>query len=203
MKLESAIKQHGGLIVTVLILLLTTAIATNMVQVPDVATASPLATGVLVLAALGAASLDISVGVSLLLLTAVLFFRRNVQRTLSSAQAVYGETSIAAQPHATAHPAASASSGPRSYNEFDETNPSNPSLGPEKVTEGFEPAPYGDDSAAPADGQYPTNESRASSSGESRGYTYRPEEDTGENGFKRYGPDLDEKKESFGYKATA
>jgi len=203
MKIPSVLKQHGGLVATILILLLTTAVATNLVQVPDVAVASPLATGVLVIAALGAASVDVSVGVSILLLTAVLFFRRNVQRTLSSAQSVYGETSIAAQPHATALPAASTSSGPRSVDQFDETNPTNPALGPEKVTEGFEPAPYDDGLASPADGQYPTDESRASSSGESRGYTYRPDEDTGENGFKRYGPNLDEKGESFGYKATA
>jgi hypothetical protein len=202
MKIPSALKEHGGLIATILVLLLTTAVATNLVQVPDAASASPLATGILIIAALGAASVDISVGVSLLLLTAVLFFRRNVQRTLSSAKAVYGETSIAEQPHATALPFASESSGPRSYDEFDETNPTNPALGPEKVTEGFEPAPYGDDSSAPADGQYPTDESRPFTGGEVRGYTYRPEEDTGDNGFKRYGPDLDEKKASFGYKET-
>jgi hypothetical protein len=43
------------------------------------------------------------------------------------------------------------------------------------------------------------NRLHASSTGENRGYVYRPETDTGSNEFKRFGPDLDEKSDSFKY----
>ena len=65
------------------------------------------------------------------------------------------------------------------------------------AVEGFSPAPIVD--GEPVDGQYPTQDPRASSPTVASEYTYRPAEDTGSNEFKRYGPDLDEKKQSFAY----
>ena len=105
------------------------------------------------------------------------------------------------QPHEKAQPFQTESSGPRQYNQFQETNPANPMLGPTLETEGFEPAPYGDEQGSPVDGQYPTDEARISSSPEALEYVYRPDPETGSNNFSRYGPDLDEKKEAFEYSA--
>jgi hypothetical protein len=48
-------------------------------------------------------------------------------------------------------------------------------------------------------GSYPRDQQRASSTGEVRDYVYRPEMDTGSNEFKRFGPNLDEKSDSFKY----
>lgn len=197
----AALAQHVPLIVTALVLALTTVVATNLVHLPTALTASPISTVLLVIAALGAFTVDPAVGVSLLLLTAVLFFKRNVQFARESATAsTYGEISIAEQPSATAHPAIPGNNeGPREYSQFAETDSTNPMLGPQKVTEGFEPAPYGEDSAAPADGQYPTDAPRPMGDAEVRPFLYRPEADTGSNQFERYGPDLDEKKKVFQY----
>ena len=96
-------------------------------------------------------------------------------------------------------------SAPRPLDEFNEMNPSNPMLGRVKVEEGFEsllpkePAPFGAEEGAVPYGSFPRDAQRASSTGEVRGYTYRPEMDTGSNEFKRFGPDLDEKTDSFKY----
>lgn len=184
-------------IVAGLILLVATAIATNMVQVPYVAVSSPIATIIMVIAAIGAFSVYPAIGIALFLLTAVLFFKRNVNRTSMFAQSTYGEDSIMTQPHVDAYPYESQASQPRDYSQFKETDASNPALGP--VTENFEPAPYGDEQGAPVDGQYPKERPRASEMSEERDYTYRPEADTGNNEFQRYGPDLDEKVSAIAY----
>ena len=196
-----SLAQHVPLLVTALVLALTTVVATNVIALPTTLVSSPIATVLLVIAALGAFTVDPAVGVSLLLLTAVLFFKRNVQFARDSASAsTYGDVSIAQQPSATAHPATPGNNeGPRDYSQFAETDDTNPMLGPQKVTEGFEPAPYGEDSAAPADGQYPKDAERPMGSVEVRPFLYRPEADTGSNTFERYGPDLDEKKKVFQY----
>ena len=70
---------------------LATALATGALQVPYAAASSPYATVILVIAAMGAFSVYPVVGLALFVLTAVLFFKRNVHTTLSS---VYGEHSI-------------------------------------------------------------------------------------------------------------
>jgi hypothetical protein len=72
-------------------------------------------------------------------------------------------------------------------------------LGPVKVTEGFEPAPFGAEEGDVPYGSYPRDQQRAWATGEERGYVYRPEIDTGSNEFKRFGPNLDEKSDSFKY----
>ena len=196
----NGLAKHGALLATAAVLAVATAIATNLIALPHALASSPLATGLLVLAAVGAFTVDPAVGLSLLLLTAVLFFKRNVQAVRESAHATYGEISIANQPSATALPAVPGNNeAPRDYGQFAETDETNPMLGPQKVTEGFEPAPFGEDSAAPAEGQYPTDGQRPMGSSVVRPYLYRPEAETGSNEFQRYGPDLDEKKKSFGY----
>jgi hypothetical protein len=184
-------------IVAGLILLVATAVATNMVQVPYVAVSSPIATVIMVIAAIGAFSVYPAIGVALFVLTAVLFFKRNVNRASLFAQSTYGEDSIMTQPHVDAHPYESQESQPRDYSQFKETDASNPALGP--VVENFEPAPYGDEQGAPVDGQYPKERPRASEMSEERDYTYRPDADTGSNDFQRYGPDLDEKISALSY----
>lgn len=192
--------KHAPLIVTAIVLAVATAVATNLVSLPYTLTSSPIAAGLLVLAAVGAFTVDPAVGLSLLLLIAVLFFKRNVQRTRDAAHATYGDISIANQPSATAHPAIPGNNEePRDYTQFAETDSTNPMLGPQKVTEGFEPAPYGEEAEAPAGGQYPTEEQRPMGTANVRPFLYRPEADTGSNAFERYGPDLDEKKKVFQY----
>ena len=191
-------KQMLEFAVAVAIVALATAFATDSIPLPYAATSSPFATVILVIAALGAFSVYPAAGLALFLLTAVLFFKRNVHTTMS--KSTYGADSIRKNPIQTASPYESASSGPRSYNEFAETNPTNPMIGPvNRPVEGFEPAAYGDEAGAPVEGQYPTDEDRPQGESEPVDYMYRPSEDTGTNAFERYGPDMDEKKLAFDY----
>lgn len=188
----------------VAILAFATSLATNLIQLPFAALASPLSIGIMVLAAVGAFRLAPVVGLAIFLLTAVLFFKRNTA-TLFSAKSVYGDASIPAEATATAVPYASEKSGPRAYDQFRETDPSNPMLGP--LREGFvgasgvmdEPEGVQATSAAAPTGSYPLDNTRPSSTPEERDYTYRPEADTGNNEFKRFGPQMDVKGRSFGY----
>ena len=189
-------KGYMELLVAAAILALTTAVATDALALPYAMTSSPYATVVLVIAALGAFSASPSVGLSLFLLTAVLFFKRNVHATMSS---VYGESSIRTQPHAPAAPYEFQASNPRNYEEFAETAPSNPMVGPLK--EGFEPAAYGDEAGAPVEGQFPKEKERPEGEPKPTDYVYRPAADMGSNEFERYGPDMDEKITSFEYTA--
>jgi hypothetical protein len=189
----------------VAILAFATAIATNMVQLPFAALASPLSIGIMVLAAVGAFRLYPAVGLALFLLTAVLFFRRNAA-TLFSAKTSYGDVSIAAEATGIAVPYASEKSGPRAYDQFKETDPSNPMLGP--LREGFvgasavldEPAGVEKTSDAAPVGSYPLDASaRPAGTPEERDYTYRPDAQTGSNEFVRFGPQMDVKGRSFAY----
>ena len=179
------------------ILALTAALATETIRFPYMMMSSHAATIILVIAALGAFSVAPAVGLALFLLTAVLFFKRNVHRTVTSAHSKYGETTIPQQPPVHADPYVSQHSGPRNYNEFQETNPANPMLGAK--IEGFEPAPYGAEQGSPVDGMFPAMDPRASASPEVEEYIYRPDADSGSNEFTRYGPDMDEKKQAFAY----
>lgn len=175
------------IVATIIILAVTTAIATDKVTIPHY-TNSPIATVLLVIAALGAFSVYPLAGLALFLLTAVLFFKRNVHTTISNS--MYGETSIRTMANEPAQPYSTQSSEAREYSHFQETA---------GKMEGFEPAPYGDDSGSPVEGQYPVGEERPDGDAVGLDYTYRPDEDTGNNEFKRYGPDLDEKLASFKY----
>ena len=183
------------IVATGLILILTTAVATGMFQLPHELT-NPIVSVVLVIAALGAFAVYPAVGLALFLLTAVLFFKRNVASTFF-AKTTYGTDSIRKQYVEDAKPYMGMRSGPRSYDEFAETDVSNPMIGP--LTEGFVPAPYGDEQGAPVDGQYPKEMPRDSVSPDSQEYIYRPDAETGSNDFVRFGPDLDEKKSAFAY----
>lgn len=191
------VKANGEMISSVAILVLTAAIAADYVRFPYLMMTGHAATVIMVIAALGAFAVYPAAGLSLFLLTAVLFFKRNVHRTVSAIDSKYGETTIPEQV-VKAQPYESAASGPRHYNQFQETNPGNSMLGPQQV-EGFEPAPYGDEMGSPVEGQYPTDEARVASSPEALEYVYRPDPETGSNVFTRYGPDIDEKKKAFQY----
>lgn len=255
---------------TVLVLALTTAVATKMFVLSNNVTSSPITAVVLVVLALGVFTTYPAVGIALLLLLAVLMFNRNVRNTMRmivrsqgdnfqnvatgrtsddmfqgqmngpkypdtlaanatpnnqsvsnillanrpqipmpSGPAVpppayrgtYGADSIMGEsiPVAVGAPEGGIHSSPRPYDEFSETDPNNPLLGPVKVTEGFEPATFGAEEGDVPYGGYPRDQERASSSGETREYTYRPDQDTGSNEFKRFGPNLDEKTDSFKY----
>jgi hypothetical protein len=200
-------RMNTETILAVATLVFTTAIATDYLELPFAAFSSPVAIVVLVIASLGAFRAAPAVGLALFLLTAVLLFKRNAARVFS-AKSSYGDVSIPAEQQATAVPFGSQASQPRQYDQFRETDPSNPLLGP--IREGFAnaggvpdspdtPAAYGDEAGAPVEGSYPIDEDRASSTPEARDYVYRPEPDTGSNEFVRFGPDMDEKKKAFAY----
>lgn len=195
-------------LLTAVVLLATTAIATDYMSVPPHLFYSPVSSVLLVILALVAFSVYPAVGLSLFLLIAVLFFKRNVDRTMSSAsQAIkpaargYGETTIMDQPRVTTRPYETEASGPRTYNEFQETNPQNPMYNTVKtdIKEPFEPAPYGDEQGSPVDGQFPKEVDRSTGTPEQQEYIYRPDPLTGSNEFQRYGPDLDEKIDALKY----
>ena len=188
-------------ILTAVVLGAATAVATDYVEVPYASLHSTLITVILVIVALLAFGKYPAVGLSLFFLIAVLYFKRNVNRTILSSSRAYGDRTIMTQPHVTARPFESESSGPRPYGQFQETNPANPMLGPIKsaIQEPFEPAPYGDEQGAPVEGQFPKEQDRTSSSPETQDYTYRPDAATGSTEFERYGPDLDEKMDAFKY----
>lgn len=163
------------------ILALTTLIATNYLKFPHAVLASSVSYIILVIAAIGAFQVAPVVGLSLFLLTAVLFFKRNVDL---AAAAQYAEKTIMEAPHKKAEPHATVHSEPRVYSDF---------------AEGFDPVPYGDFAGAPVDGQYPKENARPMETPEGEEYIYRPDPDTGSNTFLRFGPDLDEKMQSFAY----
>ena len=193
-----------ALLVTGVVLLLTTAVATDLLHLPYELVSSPLTSVIMVLISLGAFSVHPVVGLSLLLLTAVLFFKRNLITTSSiRSGTMYGENSIALQKNRPAVGFSSQSSGPREYSQFNETNPGNTLLlGPQKTNEGFktsDPAPYGDEQGAPVDGLYPKEQERPTGSPDSNVYTYRPDADTGSNAFTRDGPNIDEKVVALAY----
>ena len=193
----NAVMANMELIVAALVVAFTTALATDYVHLPFALFASPFATAAIVIVSIGAFTVYPAIGLAMFFFAAVLFFKRNVYSMIASAQTTYGKNSIRAQPHVDAVPNASMRSGPRQYEQFDETDTANPMIGP--VMEAFEPAPYGDEQGAPVDGQFPTDEDRTSADPVTESYIYRPDEDTGSNEFKRYGPDLDEKAPSFAY----
>ncbi len=191
-------------LVSVLILAFATTIATDVIQLPFAAFSSPIAIFVLVIASLGAFTVYPAAGLALFLLTAVLFYKRNAAAVFS-AKSAYGDVSVPAESMGAAVPDGSDASQPRRYDEFRETDPANPMLGP--VREGFatangvadEPEAFGKPNDAAPIGSYPIDEARASAASEPRDYVYRPEPETGSNEFVRFGPDMDEKKTAFGY----
>ena len=187
-------------LVAVGILALTTASATDYIVLPFAAFSSPVAIAIMVIASLGAFRAYPAVGFALFLLTAVLFFRRNAARVFS-AKVSYGDVSIPAEKPADATPYATDASQPRQYDQFRETDPSNPMLGP--IREGFSTAPGIADGDGPAGvdsdagapiGSYPIDKERASATPEPRDFLYRPEPDTGDNTFRPIGKPMEDTK---------
>ena len=186
----------ADLAIASVLLLLATAIATGYIQPPRKLTASPIAAVLFVIVGLVAFTKHPAAGIALFFLTAVLFFKRNLGTTMR-AVSTYGDEAIMnapAQKAAAAH--TSMSSGPRSYDQFQETDADNAMIGP--MVEGFQPAPYGDEQGAPVDGQFPARD-RSSESPDGQEYAYRPDADTGSNAFVRVGPNIDEKNKEFAY----
>jgi hypothetical protein len=118
--------------------------------------------------------------------------RKKMSEPYDTNYGTYGEITIPARPNTIAKEYATTQSGPRNYNQFDETS--------QKIVEGFmsEPALVG---SAPdvTDGLYPIQANRAMSASDNRAFTYRPETDTGSNAFERMGPNIDEKMDPSKY----
>lgn len=179
---------------SILVVALGTAVATDYLSLPPQLITHPITTVVLVLLGVSAFMKYPVLGIAIFLTTAIILFKRNTQTARS-----YAVDSIRRQAHR--EPVESSqviASLPREYDQFQETDASNPMHAP--IQEGFEPAPYGDmDLNENVEGMFPIGAERASSTpGESK-YIYRPDTETGKNTFERFGPDMDEKSKSFAY----
>jgi hypothetical protein len=197
--------------VAITVLALASAVATGMLRVPSVL-ASVYVAIALVVSALVAYDRYPAIALSLLVLAAILYFRRNVQNVLEIAAAsTYAETAIREQPALQTMPYDSPMSAPRTFNEFRETDAENPMHG--QVREGFaataaaavvaagEPAPFGGDLAAESvEGMYPIDADRPQAPLNAvDAFVYRPAEDMGSNEFVASGPTIDEKKKHLAY----
>lgn len=191
-------------LIALVVMVFATAIATDYIVLPFAAFSSPLSIAVMVIASLGAFRVYPAAGFALFLLTAILFFKRNTAR-IFSAKTNYGDVSIPAETMGNATPYATNTSQPRQYDQFRETDPSNPMLGPIREefsgAGGIEDGPSGLDTEAGAPvGSYPIDESRAQGEPDAREFMYRPEPDTGDNTFIPVGrPMEDTKMTAFKY----
>ena len=182
------------IIAAVSILAITSLIATNnAISLPPVLT-SPVVGVFLVVIGLGLFSHSPIIGISILLLVAVLFFRSNIAAAARSPISQYADATVPDQSMGAATEYSSTKSDPRSYAQFQETDPMNRMFG---TVEGFAPAPVAEGEAV--DGQYPKDSPRYKAPTVSSEFVYRPEPDTGSNEFQRYGPNLDEKTQSIAY----
>jgi hypothetical protein len=181
---------------SVLVVAFGTAVATDYISLPPKLVSNPITTVLIVLLAVGAFIKYPVLGIAIFLTIAIMLFKRNT--ATARAAATYGIDSIRRQTHDDAVPSSSLASGPREYDQFQETDAHNPMHA--QIQEGFEPAPYGNTELGESvEGVYPIGASRASSTPESVEYAYRPERDTGSNAFERFGPDMDEKTRAFAY----
>lgn len=181
---------------SVLVVALGTVVATDYISLPPKLVANPITTVLLVLLAVGAFVKYPVLGIALFLTTAIILFKRNTMTARAAAS--YGVETIRRQAHEDAEPSASIASGPRQYDQFQETDAHNPMHA--TVQEGFEPAPYGDaELGETVEGVYPIGTERALASAESNDFMYRPVSDSGSNAFERFGPDMDEKRAAFAY----
>ena len=185
------------------VLLLASTIATNALAVPDMLASTPSGVALLVVGLLTSVAAP-TLAVAILILAVVLLFKRNVQHTVKStlkqfeAERAYPDTSpeygdqrFPTQPTPSVMQtpgATSEQSGPRDYTQ---------SFG---SVEGFAPATISQSMELdPPKGQFPTEEPRETASPVADQYTYRPEADTGSNEFRRFGPQMDQKVNSFRY----
>jgi uncharacterized short protein YbdD (DUF466 family) len=188
---------------------LATAIAMGSLRVPAELTQSSIMLALFLIVALVLFSYSPVVGIAAIALFAVMVFSRNVQtvvgvnaasaygnhhRKTNPIPPVYGEQNIYKERHDIQEYDVTASQ-PREYSKFRDTY-SRSFLS--SSVEGFEAAPYNYVNEA-ADGQYPINQNRMTASPAREEYLYEPEAETGSNEFESYGPNLDEKFQSYGY----
>jgi len=183
------------------VLLAASAIATNALQVPATLAGTPSGV-VLVVVGLLTSVVAPTLAVALFVLAVVLFYKRNIQQTVQGtlrqfeSERAYPETSpdygdkrfpTQLQPIQTPG-AEGIQSEPGTYGQ---------NFG---SIEGF--TPLGGAAVSefnPPKGQFPINEPRETASPEADQYTYRPDGDTGSNAFHRFGPQMDQKVNSFRY----
>jgi hypothetical protein len=184
---------------SVVVIALVTAVATDYISLPPTIVSNPITTVLLVLFAIGSFMKFPVLGIALFLLTAIVLFKRNTNS--ARAVATYGVETIRRQAHEHAEPSSTQASGPREYNQFQETDAQNPMHSTlATFQEGFEPAPYGDAVLGESvEGAYPIGAARSSASSDALEYVYRPDSNTGSNSFERFGPEMDEKTRAFAY----
>ena len=186
------------------VLLFASAIATNALPVPDALAGTPSGV-VLVVVGLLASVVAPTLSVAVLVLAVVLFYNRNIQQTVKGtlqqfeAERAYPETSptygdqrFPTQVTSIQTPGADGiQSEPGSYGPNFGSIEGFSSIGGATVSQSME--------LDPPKGQFPTNEPRETASPVTDQYTYRPEGDTGSNAFQRFGPQMDQKVNSFRY----
>ena len=182
------------------VLFLSSAVATNVMAVPAFLTSTAAGVGLLVLGLLASVASP-TLALSIIILSIVLLYKRNIRQTIQGTlrqfeaersypdtSPEYGDQRFPTEP-AFAQPQGGTDntrSGPRNYaRDFGSI-------------EGFLPASLAQELDVPK-GQFPTEESRVTADPVGNEYTYRPEADTGSNEFRRFGPQMDKKVESFRY----
>ena len=184
------------------VLLAASAIATNALSVPAALAGTPSGV-VLVVVGLLASVVAPTLAVAILVLAVVLFYNRNIQQTVRGTlqqfeaeraypetSSTYGDQRFPTQPP-TMQGAEGIRSEPGSYGQNFGSIEGFSSIGGATVSQSME--------LDPPKGQFPTNEPRETASPVADQYTYRPDEDTGSNTFKRFGPQMDQKVNSFRY----
>lgn len=189
-----------------------TAVATGYVRVPYELTHSSIGIAGLLIFALVLYSYSPVVGIAAVILFAVLLFSRNVEKVVKYTELAdltrsasnprrgeYGDMNIANERNRV-HPYTSSTSGPRDYSSFRETTPSG-IFGSGAFAEGFlSGAPFSSFASEQyAVGQFPIDENRNWSNPYVEEYKFRPSLDTGDNDFKRYGPEMDQKLTAVAY----
>jgi len=195
------------------VLLFASAVATNALPVPDALASTPSGV-VLVVVALLASVIAPTLSVAVLVLAVVLFYNRNIQQTVKGTlqqfeaeraypdtSPTYGDQRFPTQVTSTQPPGADGiQSEPGSYGPTFGSLQTGTSLG---SIEGFSSIGGATVSQSmeldPPKGQFPTQEPRETASPVTDQYTYRPEGDTGSNAFQRFGPQMDQKVNSFRY----
>ncbi len=191
--------SNEEVLISVVVIALVTAVATDYISLPPTIVANPITTVLLVLFAIGSFVKFPVLGIALFLLTAIVLFKRNTNS--ARAVAAYGIETIRRQAHEDAEPSSTEASGPREYNQFQETDAQNPMHSTlATFQEGFEPAPYANPMLGESvEGTYPIGAARPSSEADTQEYAYRPKSDSGSNSFERFGPEMDEKTRAFAY----
>ena len=185
-------------------LLAASAIATNALQVPDAMASTPSGVALVVVGLL-ASVVAPTLAVAIFVLAVVLLYHRNVQQTVKGTlqqfeteraypetSPTYGDQRFPTQATSIQTPGAEGiRSEPGSYGQTFGSIEGFTPLGGATVSQSME--------LDPPKGQFPTNEPRTTASPVTDQYTYRPSEDTGSNTFQRFGPQMDQKVNSFRY----